>query len=45
MKSNQNYNLIVSSVTMLLITVRMQGRAEECFEKTSRAIFKFNMAV
>ena len=40
MKSNKIITLFF--VTMLLITSESRA-AEECFEKTSRAIFKFNM--
>ena len=40
MKSNKIITLFF--ITMLLITSESRA-SEECFEKTSRAIFKFNM--
>ena len=40
----KNLKLIVLSIIIILLTTYSAKAAEECFEKTSRAIFKFNMA-
>ena len=37
--------ILISIVIFVLLTTANTKAAEECFEKTSRAIFKFNMAL
>ena len=37
--------LIISTLVLFLIIIPSANSTEECFEKTSRAIFKFNMAL
>ena len=37
--------IILIIVIIILLTVSNAKSTEECFEKTSRAIFKFNMAI
>ena len=39
----KNFKLTISAVVFILLTTINLNAAEECFEKTSRAIFKFNM--
>ena len=39
----KNLKILVSIVTFVLFTTANTKAADECFEKTSRAIFKFNM--
>ena len=41
----KNLKILVSIVVFVLLTTASIKAAEECFEKTSRAIFKFNMAL
>ena len=41
----KNLKMLVSIVVFVLLTTANTKAAEECFEKTSRAIFKFNMAL
>ena len=41
----KNLKMLVSIVVFVLLTTANIKAAEECFEKTSRAIFKFNMAL
>ena len=40
----KNLKMLVSIVVFVLLTTASTKAADECFEKTSRAIFKFNMA-
>ena len=41
----KNLKMLVSIVVFVLFTTANTKATEECFEKTSRAIFKFNMAL
>ena len=41
----KNLKMLVSIVVFVLLTTANIKAADECFEKTSRAIFKFNMAL
>ena len=41
---NKNYKKIASVLTIVLLTISSAKAADECFENTSRAVFKFNMA-
>ena len=41
----KNLKITISTLVFLIITTPDTKAAEECFEKTSRAIFKFNMVV
>ena len=41
----KNTKLLATIMTIILVTVSNAKSAEECFEGTSRAIFKFNMAL
>ena len=41
----KNLKILVSIVVFVLLTTANTKAADECFEKTSRAIFKFNMAL
>ena len=41
----KNLKTLLSIVVFVLLTTSSTKAAEECFEKTSRAIFKFNMAL
>ena len=41
----KNLKIFVSIVVFVLLTTANTKAADECFEKTSRAIFKFNMAL
>ena len=41
----KNLKILVSIVVFVLLTTASTKAADECFEKTSRAIFKFNMAL
>ena len=41
----KNLKILVTIVVFVLLTTSNIKAAEECFEKTSRAIFKFNMAL
>ena len=41
----KNLKMLVSIVIFVLLTTANTKAADECFEKTSRAIFKFNMAL
>ena len=41
----KNLKMLVSIVVFVLLTTANTKAADECFEKTSRAIFKFNMAL
>ena len=41
---NKNYKKIASVLTIVLLTISSAEAADECFENTSRAVFKFNMA-
>ena len=40
----KNLKKIASILTIIILSASCASAAEECFEKTSRAIFKFNMA-
>ena len=40
----KNFKVFISIIVFILLTSVSAKAAEECFEKTSRAIFKFNMA-
>ena len=40
----KNFKVFISIIVFILLTSVSAKSAEECFEKTSRAIFKFNMA-
>ena len=41
---NMNLKKITCIFTIIALSFSNVGAAEECFEKTSRAIFKFNLA-
>ena len=41
----KNLKMLVSIVIFVLLTTANTKAADECFEKTSRAIFKFNLAL
>ena len=41
----KNLKILVSIFTFVLLTTPNTKAADECFEKTSRAIFKFNMVL
>ena len=41
----KNYRHIFLALTLILFTTNIAKSTEECFEGTSRAIFKFNMAL
>ena len=41
----KNLKILISVVTFVLLTTANTKAADECFEKTSRAIFKFNMVL
>jgi phospholipid-binding lipoprotein MlaA len=41
----KNYKLLITLLVLIAIPQNNSKAAEECFEKTSRAIFKFNMAL
>ena len=41
----KNLKILISIVTFVLLTTANTRAADECFEKTSRAIFKFNMVL
>ena len=41
----KNLKMLVSIVVFVLLTTANTKAADECFEKTSRAIFKFNMVL
>ena len=41
----KNFKVFISIIVFILLTSVSAKAAEECFEKTSRAIFKFNMAL
>ena len=41
----KNYRHIFLALTLILFTTNIAKSTEECFEGTSRAIFKFNMAI
>ena len=45
MQTTKNIKILTISVSILFFATTTVKSAEECFEKTSRAIFKFNMAV
>ncbi len=45
MKIFKNLKIITAVFTFVIVTTSNAKSAEECFEKTSRAIFKFNMAL
>ena len=45
MQLYKNYKTYLSALFIMLFFVSSVQSTEECFEKTSRAIFKFNMAV
>ncbi len=45
MKVLKKYNLLCMLVALILVTAQPSKATEECFEGTSRAIFKFNMAL
>ena len=45
MKSFKNIKIILSFLTLIFLASPSVQSAEECFEGTSRAIFKFNMAL
>lgn len=45
MKSFKNLKIILSFLTIIFLASPSVQSAEECFEGTSRAIFKFNMAL
>ena len=45
MKSFKNLKVILSFLTIIFLASPSVQSAEECFEGTSRAIFKFNMAL
>ena len=45
MQITKKIKILTISVSILLFVTTAVKSAEECFEKTSRAIFKFNMAV
>jgi len=41
----KNLRLIITVFTIVILAIPNANSTEECFEKTSRAIFKFNMAL
>ena len=41
---NKNFKKIAYVLTIVLLTISSAKAADECFESTSRAVFKFNMA-
>ena len=41
----KNLKMLVAIVAFVLLTITNTKAADECFEKTSRAIFKFNMVL
>ena len=41
----KSFRLILLALTLILFTTNIAKSTEECFEGTSRAIFKFNMAL
>ena len=41
----KNLKMLITTVVFVLLTTTNTKAADECFEKTSRAIFKFNMAL
>ena len=45
MQAFKNFKIIITALMLLFLSSVHVNSAEECFEKTSRAIFKFNMAV
>ena len=45
MQMTKNIKILTILVSILFFATTTVKSAEECFEKTSRAIFKFNMAV
>ena len=45
MQMTKNIKILIILVSILFFATTTVKSAEECFEKTSRAIFKFNMAV
>ena len=45
MQAFKNFKIIITALMLLALSSVHVNSAEECFEKTSRAIFKFNMAV
>ena len=45
MKILKNLKIIIAVLTLAIVTTSNAKSAEECFERTSRAIFKFNMAL
>ena len=44
MQAFKNFKIIITALMLLAFSSVHVNSAEECFEKTSRAIFKFNMA-
>ena len=45
MQTINNLKFIFPILLLMLVKTPAANSAEECFEKTSRAIFKFNMAI
>ena len=46
MQKLKNFRIIIFTLILIFLNFNIQANAtEECFEKTSRAIFKFNMAL
>ena len=45
MQTTKNIKILTILVSILFFATTTVKSAEECFEKTSRAIFKFNMAL
>ena len=45
MRVIQKLKLVLATFVLFSIIIPNANSAEECFEKTSRAIFKFNMAL
>ena len=45
MRFIKNFKIFITIITLTLFMAPGANSAEECFEKTSRAIFKFNMAL
>ena len=45
MQAFKNFKIIITMLALLAFSSVHVNSAEECFEKTSRAIFKFNMAL
>ena len=41
----KNLKISILALTIFSVTISSAISAEECFEKTSRAVFKFNMAL